>query len=224
MGCSIMFDWLNPEPEMSEFDKQLLASNIVGAKSLDELTEKERNITYIRSSELKENPIQGNLDYAHLKEIHRYLFKDVYDWAGKDRYEMDIKGNYRKGDTSFTPGYNLPEVAKKLFDDLKSKNHFKHLTKMDFVKSAAAFMNGLNILHPFREGNGRTQRIFMEQLAKNAGFVLDLSKVNKESMIQASMQGAKGNIKGFEIMIKNHIQSKQKNLFPLRNNEKGLKI
>ncbi len=141
-----------------------------------------------------------------------------------DRYEIGIRGDFRKGDTHFTPGNKIPGVAKNLFDALKAENYFKHTTKQDFVKSAAIFMNGLNILHPFREGNGRTQRIYMEQLAKNAGFVLDLSKVNKESMIQASVQGAKGNTKGFEIMIKNHIQSKQKNLFPLRNNEKGLKI
>jgi cell filamentation protein len=87
----------------------------------------------------------------------------------------------------------------------------------------ASFMNGLNILHPFREGNGRTQRIFMEKLAKNAGFDLDFSKVSKEIMIQASIQGSKGNTKGFEIIIRDNIQSKQKNLFPLQGSKKGLK-
>jgi fido (protein-threonine AMPylation protein) len=61
----------------------------------------------------------------------------------------------------------------------------------------------------------------MEQLAKNAGFNLDLYSVNKDTMIQASIQGTKGNAKGFEIIIKNNIISKQKDLFPLRS-KKGL--
>ena len=70
-----MFDWLNPQQEMSEFDRQLLSSNLVGAKSLEELTKIERSITYQKTRELKENPIEGNFDYAHLKTIHRFYLK-----------------------------------------------------------------------------------------------------------------------------------------------------
>jgi len=203
-----MFDWLKPKPEMSDFDKQLLSSNIVGAKTLAQLSDIERSITTVKTQELKNNPIQGNLDYQHLKEIHKYLFKDVYVWAGMDRYDIGIRGDFRKGDTHFTPGNKLPEVSKILFEALQKENHFKDLKKDDFVKSTASFMNGLNMLHPFREGNGRTQRIFIEQLADNAGYHLDLSKVSKNIMIQASIQAEKGNTKGFEIIIRDNIKEK----------------
>jgi len=203
-----MFDWLKPKPEMSDFDRQLLSSNIVGAKTLSELDERERMITTQKTRELKDNPIQGNLDYEYLKKIHKYLFKDVYVWAGMDRYDIGIRGDFRKGDTHFTPGNKLPEVSKILFEALQKENHFKDLKKDDFVKSVASFMNGLNMLHPFREGNGRTQRIFIEQLADNAGYHLDLSKVSKNIMIQASIQAEKGNTKGFEIIIGDNIKEK----------------
>ena len=216
-----MFDWLNPEPEMNDFDKQLLASNLVGAKSLSELHKIERDITEKRILELKSDPIEGNFDYAHLKAIHKHLFQDVYVWAGMDRYEMGIRGDFRKGDTHFTSGSRLPEVSKMLFDALKEENNFKDLSKDDFIKSTASFMNGLNILHPFREGNGRTQRIFIEQLADNAGYKLDLSRVNKDIIIQASIQAVKGNLKGFEILLRDSM-SKKNNLFPLRGKNKGM--
>ena len=218
-----MFGWLNPEPEMNDFDKQLLASNLVGAKSLDELFEIERAITKERLIELKLNPIEGNFDYDHLKAIHKYLFQDVYVWAGMDRYEMGIRGDFRKGDTHFTSGSRLPEVSKMLFDAIKEENYFKDLSKDSFIKSTASFMNGLNILHPFREGNGRTQRIFIEQLADNAGYKLDLSKVSKDIMIQASIQAVKGNLKGFEILLRDSL-SNNKNLFSLQGKIKGIVI
>ena len=61
---------------------------------------------------------------------------------------------------------------------------------------------GLNILHPFREGNGRTQRLFVELLAQNAGYPIDLSTVSKTTTIQACILGAKGKLTGFEKIIK----------------------
>ena len=203
-----MFDWLKPKPKINEFDKQLLASNLVGAKSLEQLSEIERSITTHRTRELKSNPIKGNFDYEHLKEINKYLFKDVYVWAGMDRYDIGIRGDFRKGDTHFTPGDKLPEVSKSLFDALQKENYFKDLSKDDFTKSAASFMNGLNMLHPFREGNGRTQRIYIEELANHAGYNLDLSNVSKNIMIQASIQAGKGNSKGFEIIIRDNLSEK----------------
>ena len=218
-----MFNLFKPKPDMSDFDRQLLSSNLVGAKNLDELFYRERMITDAKTRELKENPIKGNYDYEHLKSIHRYLFKDIYVWAGFDRYEIGLRGEFKKGDTFFTTGNRLPEVADNLFSALEKENHFKHLSKNNFINSSASFLNGLNILHPFREGNGRTQRIFIEQLADNAGYKLNLSKVSKMAMIQASIQAGKGNLKGFEIIIRDNLEDKKKNIFPLMGEKKALK-
>jgi len=196
--------WL--KPPMSDFDKELLSSNITRAKDMEQLHLRENILTTLRTYAVKKVPIKGNFDYQHFKEIHKYLFQDVYVWAGMDRYDIGIRGMFRKGDSYFTPGDKLPQVAASLFGALEEENFFQGLEKEPFIKSIASFFNGLNILHPFREGNGRTQRIFVEHLANNAGYHLDLSKVSKSVMIQASIQGSKGNVKGFEIIMKNAIK------------------
>jgi cell filamentation protein len=144
---------------LESFEKELLSTNLVGAKTLNELFTAERKITSVRQEKLQEHPLEGNFDYEHLKAIHRELFQDVYVWAGHDRYST----GYRN------------------------------------------FFNQLNILHPFIEGNGRTQRLFIEDLAKNSGYKLNLSKVSQDDMIQASMEGATGDIKSFKAMIEERL-------------------
>ena len=186
---------------LSDFDKELLSSNLVGAKTLDELFELEQNITADRILEIKLSPIAGSFDYIHFKSLHKELFQDIYKWAGEDRNTLGYYGVFRKGSTEFTSGDKLPIVAKGLFDALEAENHFENLDKDVFIKSAASFLNGLNILHPFREGNGRAQRLFMELLAGNAGYNLDLSTISKNINIQASILGAKGQLTGFEKII-----------------------
>ena len=192
--------WLKSD-SLNDFDKELLSSNLVGAKTLDELFAYERDITADRILQITLSPIFGSYDYAHYKRLHKELFKDIYRWAGQDRYELGYRGVFRKGDTEFTHGDKLPLVAKGLFDALKAENYFKNLDRETFIKSAASFLNGLNILHPFREGNGRTQRLFMELLAADVGYELDLSTVSQNINIQASILGVKGKLTGFEKII-----------------------
>ncbi len=179
---------------LTDFDKELLASNLLEATTLQELYQKEKILTNAKMIALQNNPVVGCLDYAHLKAIHAFLFCDVYDWAGKDRYESDVRADFGKGTTHFTAYDKLPHVSKLLFDALKDEANFQGQDKKDFVKSAAVFMNGLNILHPFREGNGRVQRIFMEYVAKEAGYTLSFKNITAQEMIKASIDGAKGNV------------------------------
>lgn len=175
-----------------EFDRELLSTNLLGATTLKELHKKEKIVTNAKMIALHENPILGDLDYAHLKEIHRFIFEDIYTWAGKDRYESGVVAVFAKGTTLFTAYEKLPTVSKGLFDALKNEAFFQGTSMETFAKNAAIFMNGLNILHPFREGNGRVQRIFMEYVAQRAGYRLSFHKVPTQEMIQASIEGAKG--------------------------------
>jgi cell filamentation protein len=178
----------------TDFDKELLASNLLEATTLAQLYKKEKILTNAKMIALQDEPIVGHLDYVHLKKIHAYLFSNVYDWAGKDRYEAGISAEFGKGTTLFTHYSKLPEVARLLFDALKDEDYFKGKDQMSFAKSAASFMNGLNILHPFREGNGRVQRIYMEYLAKEAGYTLSFKEITEREMIKASIDGARGDL------------------------------
>ena len=179
---------------MEEFDKELLNSVKINVKTLEELYKKEIYITNVKMILLFQKPIKGKFDYTHLKNIHKFIFEDIYIWAGLDRYEANIKAKFGKGNTLFTPYQFLPSVAKKLFDALKEEDYFREQSQDNIVISLATFMNGLNILHPFREGNGRVQRVFMELLAKNTGYELDFKNISQKEMDLASAKGANGDL------------------------------
>jgi len=202
---------------LSDFDKELLASNVVGANSLEALYNKEKVLTSAKMVALKEIPIVGQLDYQHLKKIHHFLFENVYSWAGQDRYEANITATFGKGTTYFTPYDKLPLVSTTLFEALKNEAYFKGQTLDIFAKSAASFMNGLNILHPFREGNGRTQRVFMEYVAQNAGYELNFRDITAHEMIKASIVGAQGNIYLMEKIFRKSLVNMRQTSLDTRN-------
>lgn len=186
MGLSLMWD---TQDAYSDIDTFLLSTNKVNATSLSDLEYKERILTQLAIQELNKNEIQGDFDYKHLKEIHRFIFKDVYTWAGKDRYEEKFFKALHKGNSQFCAGISIPQESEQIFSELKEKGFLKTCKDSEeFIKELANFMAKLNAMHPFCEGNGRTQRIFINQLAKNAGYKLDLNLTPKETMLKASIE------------------------------------
>ncbi|HEF9439716.1 TPA: Fic family protein [Campylobacter coli] len=202
----------------NDFDRQLLASNLVGATNLIELNKKERIITLQAAKKLELNPIKGNFDYQHLKDIHKALFKDVYTWAGQDRMQMGLKEKFAKyapngAIINFVPGKELNATAQQIFTWLKEDNYLKNSKDLnDFAKNLAEFARNLNALHPFREGNGRTQRIFLNELAKNAGYKLDLNLIPKDKTIMASVEASQLKLGKLEAIIKTNLKSFRQNL------------
>jgi cell filamentation protein len=140
-----------------------------------------------REIQLAESPIQGNFDFKHLKEIHAHIFQDMYEWAGQTR-ELDFaKRSKETGMVSrFTPVNEMDRKAQDFDRFLQDKDHLKGLNKAEFVKAFAEVHTKLNEIHPFREGNGRSTRIFLTQLAKEAGYELDMTKLDKDSWNLAS--------------------------------------
>jgi cell filamentation protein len=139
-----------------------------------------------------------NFDVTHFKAIHRHLFQDVYEWAGHTR---DARVTLSDGTIATEPflrkidgkpfmeGPLIAGALDRIARTLADENYLRGLTREEFASRAADVMVDLNAIHPFREGNGRTQRIFMEALANEAGHKLDFSVVSRERMIQASIQG-----------------------------------
>jgi cell filamentation protein len=161
----------------------------------------ERRLTAYRLAELRENPIHGNFDFGHLKSIHKYIFEDIYPWAGDVR---DL--NIGKAGYVFDLANEIDPKQKYIFYNLKLDNYFKDLTPEQFTEKAARLFGDINKLHPFPEGNGRVQREFMRELALNAGYKLDLSNTPKELMILASRESMGGNTKDFERIVKSRLQ------------------
>ena len=147
----------------------------------------ESHITLAKISILQQNPINGNFDFEHYKAIHKFIFEDLYDWAGIPR-TVDLS---KKG-TSFVKANNIEEIATSCFGRIKRQNYFKNLTLDDFINEITDFYCVTNNLHPFREGNGRTQRVFLAQLSLNAGYELNFSKIDTDSLMLATIHAANG--------------------------------
>ncbi|ACA31190.1 filamentation induced by cAMP protein Fic [Histophilus somni 2336] len=181
----------------SHIDENKVLKNHFGIKDQNKLDQIERDITSYKESILNDNPIKGKFDLKHLQDIHKHLFSDIYPFAGKIR-----DGYLQKGEQDFTMGYRIVPQAEKLFSELKSENFLKNTEPDKMAGRLAYYMGEINAIHPFREGNGRTQRIFISQLAKEAGFELNFNKVSQGEMIKASIQAHRCDYTALESIIK----------------------
>lgn len=156
-------------------------------KDEKQLASIESDITLAKSILLENSPIEMPMDFAFYKNIHKFLFEDIYDWAGKLR-TVDIS---KKG-TNFCSVNQLEELCENCFNRLIQKNYFKGLSKDDFVYEIADFYTTLNMLHPFREGNGRTQRIFVSKLVAFNGYEFDFANIDNDMLMIATINAANG--------------------------------
>ena len=142
----------------------------------------EEEITLIKQMELLKNPIKGNFSKSHLMNIHRFIFEDIYPFAGKIRREQ-----ISKADTMFYPPDLIDRELDKVFDKIKEKNMLKESDEEKVFDNLAYVMAELNIIHPFREGNGRSVREFIRLMAKRVGCDLNWGNIDKEKLLEASI-------------------------------------
>ena len=157
--------------------------NKLNIKDGNKLLKYEAKITAAKSLALRQKGITGNFDVEHFKSIHKFLFEDIYLFAGILRDENICKGEFRFA--SFE--YIEPELNR-LMRELKNENYLKGLNKEELAKRLAYYLSELNVLHPFREGNERTTREFIRQLALKNGYKLNLKKVMPEEVLNASIE------------------------------------
>lgn len=123
----------------------------------------------------------GGFDLAHLQAVHRHLFQDTYDWAGEIRtVEIAKSGHLFQFQRFIATGMN--DIHRRL----ESGNFLRNLSRAEFAASAGRIIGDVNYVHPFREGNGRTQLLYLEQLAEQAAHPLDLTRLDPGRWIEAS--------------------------------------
>lgn len=154
--------------------------NKLGIKDPDILSSLENDLTYQRLSELHLHPVTGRFSKTHLLKIHKYIFQDLYPFAGKIRKETIWKGNTQFCDCRF-----ISDNLNILFTKLKADRFFVGLNIEDFCVKSASFLAELNMIHPFREGNGRAIREYFRCLALKCGYRIDWSLVDKDKLINA---------------------------------------
>ena len=147
--------------------------NKLGIDNAAELAREEERISKKKARELFESGALDQLEtgkFSSLRTIHRYLFEDIYDFAGEIRTVNLAKGNFR-----FAPLMYLDA----------SLAHIDRMPQSDFDEIVEKYVE-MNIAHPFREGNGRSMRIWLDQILKaETGQVVDWSWVDKEDYLLA---------------------------------------
>lgn len=154
--------------------------NLLGITDTQSLNEAEAAISEVALAELIANPIPPTFDLLHLCNIHRHLFRDVYDWAGQPRVT-----EISKGGMLFLPYKQIRNVSELVFNELHRECLLEDLEMTAFANRAAYYPGRMNMVHPFREGNGRVQRVLMDQLAESSGYAFQWSAVSGEQMAEA---------------------------------------
>lgn len=163
----------------------------------DQLITAETSLVALRLYQLQKNPIRGSFDYDHLRHIHHYIFQDLYSWAGKTR-TVDIAKTSLFCLVQFIPGYANSIFPNYFNDCMRAKDNPK-----EFIHVFTEHYADLNALHPFREGNGRSQREFARELCLKCGYSFDLRHTNHEEMLSASIESLdEGSNTGLEAIFR----------------------
>ena len=174
----------------------VVLKNKAGITDQDQLDEYEGDFTAIRLLELTQNPVEGSFDLAHLCKIHQYLFQDVYEWAGEVR-TVDII----RGDSRFCNVRHIQSYSNTVFSALTAEKYLVNLKPKVFANRLAHYLSEINAIHPFREGNGRVQRLFISQLAEHAGYSLDYSALDQAGLYPVMQESFLGNVQPLADLI-----------------------
>jgi cell filamentation protein len=169
--------------------------NKLGLGTATELEAAEREITHAALILLGESPVHPGYDLPHLCEIHRRIFDDIYGWAGQIRTVGIAKGSL------FCLPQHIETSAAEIFRALRSENFLRDLDREAFVARLAYYLGEVNAVHPFREGNGRTQRAFFQQLTREAGYGLAWQHLDPARNIEASAAVMRGDAESMRKML-----------------------
>ncbi|CDZ25975.1 Cell filamentation protein Fic [Neorhizobium galegae bv. officinalis] len=126
---------------------------------------------------------QGDFDLKHLKAIHHHLFQDLYEWAGQIR-TVEIS----KGESQFQFRQYIETGMADVHRRIVKSDFLRDLERSVFATEAARIIGDVNYVHPFRDGNGRTQLQYLKQLSERAGHSFDLTKIDAAGWLEASKE------------------------------------
>lgn len=175
--------------------------NKLGITDENKLKEFEGAVTFAKASELELNPISDTFDVEHYKLIHKYLFEDIYDWAGEYRTV-----NISKKGTKFASADQISDLMNACFMRLKDNDYFQNKSFDEFIDNIVDFYCVTNMIHPFREGNGRTQRLFISQLIRFNNYDIDFSSIDKDELMIATIHAANGIVDYLKDIFYNNIK------------------
>ena len=163
-----------------------LLRNRLGIVDYDRLRAVEAMLTQAAMADLELRTLPGRYDLAHLRSFHREIFGDIYPWAGEVRVVAIAKSDM------FCLPQHIEVYAGEVFASMAKERHLRGLARDAFVDRVTHYFAEVNAIHPFREGNGRSQRAFFRQLAQRAGWRLDWSDIDPDENVRASILALRG--------------------------------
>ncbi|EOE4687066.1 Fic/DOC family protein [Vibrio vulnificus] len=161
--------------------------NLLDIRDSDDLDKAEVAFSELRYIEYSSSVLTlEEMDITHFKHLHWVLFQDVYGWAGEFR-DVDIS----KGSSRFAHCVFIERSLVKELGRIPQLRHFKD--RISAVRLIADIFCEINVIHPFREGNGRATRFFFEELVFIAGYDINWPEISKEEWVEANIQGFLGN-------------------------------
>lgn len=173
-----------------------LLRNRLGITDPATLSTAEADLTALALTDLDREPLALNYDLEHLRAFHRAIFGDIYPWAGEVRTV-----SIGKAGQMFCPPELIEQRAGQVFLALSARDHLRGLRRAAFLDGLTELLAALNFLHPFREGNGRTQRAFVAQLASAAGYELTWAALDADGNVRASRAANDGDLKPLRAML-----------------------
>ncbi|WP_331770030.1 Fic family protein (plasmid) [Embleya sp. NBC_00888] len=156
-------------------------------QNAEELAQAEADITRPAVAELETKRLRGKYDLPHLQSFHKRIFGPLFTWAGQLRnVEIDKE-------SPFALSMNILAYAGDIFGRLARDEFLRGRDQDSFVAGFTELFGDVNALHPFREGNGRTQRAFLGQLSRDAGYRVDWSKLDPARNHAVSVASVSGN-------------------------------
>jgi cell filamentation protein len=169
--------------------------NRLGITDAKQLRQVEAELTASRIYDVIRDAIPGRYDLTHLRAFHRHIFQDLYDWAGELRTVSIGRGRL------FSLPQHLEADADELFSWLARSEHLRGRDRDTFVDDLTELFADLNALHPFRDGNGRTQRAFLGQLAVDAGHPIHWAAMDPAENVAASKAAHEGDTDALRTLL-----------------------
>ena len=170
--------------------------NKLDIKDAELLKEYETSIVALKLTSLAKNKKVYPFTEEGIKNIHKYLFEEIYDFAGEYRLENITKENFRFSEYEYIEE-NMDLIIKKIDINILKKIEFD-----DLCKALSEIMTDLNVLHPFREGNGRTIREFIREIAYVCGYSVNFSNVDYKLILDVSRKAVVDDTEQVELLKK----------------------
>ena len=174
-----MYDAINSKYTYKGTD---VLKNKLGIKDEELLKEYETRMVAFKIATISTQTLKMDYTPERLKFIHKYLFEDIFYFAGEYRQENITKGNFRFSEFEYIED-NIKQIFSKINIEEMKKMPFK-----DFIIRLSYIMTELNVLHPFREGNGRTLRELIREICFDCGYVIDWYEINHDDILKASIK------------------------------------